>query len=292
MVGSTSPSVSHAARSATATASVSSGLSGTGPGGRRACSRRISSESARNRLQAASTVGQIGRQQAAAFGQLGRVGDEQPHLGAQRGPVRLGGLCAGILARGGGLHHDPPEVAPADPELDDGADEEPNEPELDDDEPELDDDPELRAGEPVPEDATPEPPDVTECPVPLLAADPVADPVAVVLPCAAAGSSAATTPATATPTIPALMVAVRSRRRARSRATTADTVRSSLFITGLLSADTDLFSLGPGDLAALGSPSALALSSGGFRPGQRGRTALPARPRRPHAGSRQEGRHA
>jgi hypothetical protein len=146
-------------------------------------------------------------------------------------------------------------VAPADPALDDGADDEPSEPELDDDDdPELDDEPELD-DDPEPEDVAPEPADVAECPVLL------------VLPCAAAGSSTATTPATATPTIPAPMVAVRSRRRARSRATTADTVRWSLFITGLLSAATDLFSLGPGDLAALGSPSALALSSGGFRPG-------------------------
>jgi hypothetical protein len=108
-------------------------------------------------------------------------------------------------------------VTPADPELDDGADDEPSEPELDD-EPELE---------------LPDPLDCAACPdeVPVLAFPvlALADPeVLLVLPCAAAGSSTMTTPATATPTIPAPMVAVRSRRRARSRATTADTVRSSL----------------------------------------------------------------
>ena len=118
-------------------------------------------------------------------------------------------------------------MTPADPELDDGADE-PNEPELDDDddpeldaEPELDDDP-----EPVPDDDWPEPDDAAEFPVPLLAGDPAE----LLLLCAAAGSSAITTPATAAPTIPAPMVALRSRRRAWSRAKMAGTVRSSLFI--------------------------------------------------------------
>ena len=33
--------------------------------------------------------GEIVRQQAAALAELGRVGDEQPDLGAQGGPVRL-----------------------------------------------------------------------------------------------------------------------------------------------------------------------------------------------------------
>ena len=74
-------------------------------------------------------------------------------------------------------------------------------------------------------DAEPEPADF-----PLLAWDD--DPVLVL--CAAAGSSTITTPATVTPTIPAPMVALRSLRRARSRAKMADTVRSSLFILGLL----------------------------------------------------------
>jgi hypothetical protein len=117
-------------------------------------------------------------------------------------------------------------VAPAVPELDDGADDEPNEPEPDDDdEPEFDDEPEPVDDEPEPVDAEPEPADF-----PLLAWDD--DPVLVL--CAAAGSSTITTPATVTPTIPAPMVAVRSLRPARSRAKTADTVRSSLFILGLL----------------------------------------------------------
>jgi hypothetical protein len=120
-------------------------------------------------------------------------------------------------------------VAPADPEPDDGADDEPNPPEPDDeddpeldDEPELDEEPELELA-PLPADDPLEPDDVAECPVLLLAADPV-----LPLVCAAAGSSTMTRPATATPTMPAPMVAVRSRRPARSRATTADTVRWSL----------------------------------------------------------------
>jgi hypothetical protein len=120
-------------------------------------------------------------------------------------------------------------VAPAGPELDDGADDEPNEPLLDDDpefddepEPDDDDEPEFE-DEPEPVDAEPEPADF-----PLLAWDD--DPVLVL--CAAAGSSTITTPATVTPTIPAPTVALRSLRRARSRAKMADTVRSSLFILG------------------------------------------------------------
>lgn len=197
-------------------------------------------------------------------------------------------------------------MAPADPELDDGADDEPNEPELDDD-PELDDEPEL-ADEPEPEVAPlPEDPvledpvledPVPDDPVPELAECPVLaefdDPVLLLLVvlCAAAGSPTITTPAAATPTIPAPMVALRSRRRAWSRAEMADTVRSSLFITELLCTATDPSSLGPGDLAALGSPSVLALSSQGFRPGRRGRTALPARPPRPHSGRGRRRRHA
>jgi hypothetical protein len=113
-------------------------------------------------------------------------------------------------------------VAPAVPELDDGADDEPNEPEPDDDdEPEFDD--ELEPDELEPVDAEPEPADF-----PLLAWDD--DPVLML--CAAAGSSTITTPATVTPTIPAPMVALRSLRPARSRAKMADTVRSSLFILG------------------------------------------------------------
>ena len=120
-------------------------------------------------------------------------------------------------------------MTPDDPELDDGADDDPNEPELDeDDDPELDDEPEP-ADEPEPVLPEPEVPEPADCPV--LVPD---DAAALVFPCAEAGSSAATTPATATPRIPAPMVAVRSRRRARSRDTTADTVRSSLFIRGLL----------------------------------------------------------
>jgi hypothetical protein len=124
-------------------------------------------------------------------------------------------------------------VTPDGPELDDGADDDPSEPELDDDDdPELDDEPEL-ADEP--ELVLPEPevaPELAECPVLVLVPD---DEAALVLPCAEAGSSAATTPTAATPRIPAPMVAARSRRRARSRDTTADTVRSSLFMKGLLS---------------------------------------------------------
>ncbi len=118
-------------------------------------------------------------------------------------------------------------MAPAGPELDDGADDEPNEPEPDDDdEPEFDDElepDELEPDEPEPVDAEPEPADF-----PLLAWDD--DPVLVL--CAAAGSPTITTPATVTPTIPAPMVALRSLRPARSRAKMADTVRSSLFILG------------------------------------------------------------
>jgi hypothetical protein len=122
-------------------------------------------------------------------------------------------------------------VALGSPELDDGAEDEPefdDEPELDDepefdDEPELDEEPELD-DEPEPEDDEPLPEDLAECP--LWAAELLA-----VL-CAAAGSSTITTPATATPAIPAPMVTRRRRRRAWSRAKTADTVRSSLCILG------------------------------------------------------------
>jgi hypothetical protein len=121
-------------------------------------------------------------------------------------------------------------VAPAEPELADGADDEPNEPELDD-EPELvplPEDPVLE--DPVPEEPVPEEPvpELDECPV-LAEFD---DPVLLAVLCAAAGSSTITTPATAAPTIPAPMVALRSRRRAWSRAKMAETVRSSLFILG------------------------------------------------------------
>ncbi|MGP8001200.1 MAG: hypothetical protein ACLPKI_28335 [Streptosporangiaceae bacterium] len=148
-------------------------------------------------------------------------------------------------------------MTPAEPELDDGADDDPSEPELDeDDEPEPDDEPDV---EPVP---TEDPPDTAECPVLVLAGDPAA---LVVLPWAMPGSSAATTPATATPRIPAPMVAVRSRRRARSRATTADTVRSSLFMESTPLTDADLFSVGAATLTALGGSSPPALSGRGPR---------------------------
>jgi hypothetical protein len=173
-------------------------------------------------------------------------------------------------------------VAPAVPELDDGADDEPNEPEPDDDdEPEFDD--ELEPDELEPVDAEPEPADF-----PLLAWDD--DPVLML--CAAAGSSTITTPATVTPTIPAPMVALRSLRPARSRAKMADTVRSSLFILGLLYRGQYPISVGGADLTVLGSSSGVALSSRGFRPGRRRRTALPARPSRPHSGKGGRRRHA
>ena len=122
-------------------------------------------------------------------------------------------------------------MAPADPELDDGADDEPNEPELaDEPEPEvapLPEDPVLE--DPVPDDPVPE---LAECPVLAEFDDPVL--LLLLVLCAAAGSPTITTPAAATPTIPAPMVALRSRRRAWSRAKMADTVRSSLCIQGLL----------------------------------------------------------
>jgi hypothetical protein len=168
-------------------------------------------------------------------------------------------------------------VAPADPELDDGADDEPSEPELDDD-PELDDEPEL-ADEPEPEDPVPADPvledPVPDDPVPELAECPVLaefdDPVLLLLVvlCAAAGSPTITTPAAATPTIPVPMVALRSRRRAWSRAKMADTVRSSLCIQGLLYRGQYPISVGGADLTMLGSSSPVAQSPAA-RPGRPG----------------------
>jgi hypothetical protein len=165
-------------------------------------------------------------------------------------------------------------VAPADPELDDGADDEPNEPELDDD-PELDDEPEL-ADEPEPEDPVLEDPvledpvledPVPDDPVPELAECPVL--LLLVVLCAAAGSPTITTPAAATPTIPVPMVALRSRRRAWSRAKMADTVRSSLCIQGLLYRGQYPISVGGADLTMLGSSSPVAQSPAA-RPGRPG----------------------
>jgi hypothetical protein len=86
--------------------------------------------------------GQVALEEAAAPGQLARVGDQQPDLGAQRPPVRgrrfpgAGGCMTRRLVapgrgpgRGGPWrgHHEPPEVTLPDSELDDGAlaDEEP-----------------------------------------------------------------------------------------------------------------------------------------------------------------------
>ena len=160
-------------------------------------------------------------------------------------------------------------MAPADPALDDGADDEPNEPELDDD-PELDDEPEL-ADEPEPEDPVPADPvledPVPDDPVPELAECPVL--LLLVVLCAAAGSPTITTPAAATPTIPVPMVALRSRRRAWSRAKMADTVRSSLCIQGLLYRGQYPISVGGADLTMLGSSSPVAQSPAA-RPGRPG----------------------
>ena len=160
-------------------------------------------------------------------------------------------------------------MAPADPELDDGADDEPSEPELDDD-PELDDEPEL-ADEPEPEDPVPADPvledPVPDDPVPELAECPVL--LLLVVLCAAAGSPTITTPAAATPTIPVPMVALRSRRRAWSRAKMADTVRSSLCIQGLLYRGQYPISVGGADLTMLGSSSPVAQSPAA-RPGRPG----------------------
>ena len=107
-------------------------------------------------------------------------------------------------------------MAPADPELEDGAE----------DDGWIVPDEEL----PVPEDELlPEPAeDEFDDDDPELDGDDLVVPDALAALCAELGRVNASPPATARPSTPAPAVAVRSRARARSRRTTADTVRGSL----------------------------------------------------------------
>ena len=103
------------------------------------------------------------------------------------------------------------------PELEDGAEEDPRLLELPEfDVPELD--------VPEPELAEPELPD-EDCPAEPVLPEPEAADVALELLCADAGRVTARAPAATTPAMPALTVTARSRARPRSRASTADMVR-------------------------------------------------------------------
>ena len=97
-VGSTSPSVSRAAVRATDSASANSGLTGTGRPP--AAHTRQSSESGRNREQAASIAASSAVKQGAGVAKGGRVGDQQRGERAKR--VR------GVHAVRGRRHQPPP----------------------------------------------------------------------------------------------------------------------------------------------------------------------------------------
>ena len=134
------------------------------------------------------------------------------------------------------------------PELEDGAEEEPRLLELDD--PELDvpelDVPELE----LPEADLPVEPEVPEV---LEVLEPEVPDAEVELLCADAGRLTATAPAAITPAMPVPTVTARSRFRARSRASTAVMVRPwCSFIRVSPSAVVNTMSMAPGNLAGLG----------------------------------------
>ena len=140
-------------------------------------------------------------------------------------------------------------MALAEPELDDGAEEDDWIPDdellVPEDEllPELpeavfeDDDPEVDVADLVPD-----------------------DPLAVL--CAEPGRVKASPPATARPSTPALAVAARSRPRARSRRTMADTVRGSLLFIMTPSRKLAPLTFPQRSMAELSRPSAAALNAG------------------------------
>ena len=91
-------------------------------------------------------------------------------------------------------------------------------------------------------------------------ADLVPDPLAVL--CAELGRVKASPPATARPSTPALAVAARSRPRARSRCTMADTVRGSLLFIMTPSRKLAPLTFPQRSMAELSRPSAAALNAG------------------------------
>ena len=250
-VGSTSPPVSSAARSATAMASASSGLT-CWP--RPPRSPRISA-SARNRLQARSTAARSASSTARASArQRGSVTTSRTRVPRARQLAAFSGTPAGVWelgagpqrgpgaraarVRAGGRHHEPPEVAWLLPELDDGAEPELkpefefelDEPELDEpelDEPELDE-PDLTSRSLNEVDL--EDPELVE---PELGGDPELDdepePVDVdeeAALCVDPGRVSATMPAAATPAMVTVVVTERTLARPRSRSVVARRIRS------------------------------------------------------------------
>ena len=137
--------MSLAARSATASASASSGLTGTGRGPAvpvlgcvvECDDLGVRAEPAARRIQGGKVFGE----HAPGCGQRPQVGDDQVHAGADRPPGRRRLAAAGLGGSGGG-HQDPPDVVwPLEPCAEEMP-EPPENPELDD-EPELAEDPEL-----------------------------------------------------------------------------------------------------------------------------------------------------
>ena len=85
-VGSTSPSVSSAARSATAIASASSGLTCWPAAGAQRADLGVGAEPAAGQVDR----GQVGFEQAAGFGKAARFGDHQADQRAEGPPAGCG----------------------------------------------------------------------------------------------------------------------------------------------------------------------------------------------------------